>query len=150
MKKNSIIICKPFLIVLLLVMALQYAVPIRAASGEVVIVANKNVPVDTLSKKDLKNIYLGTKTKWEDKRRIGFVLLESGPIHKNFIETYIKRSPIQFSRYWKNMVFTGKGDYPKIFNTDQQVIKYLESSDGTIGYISAETLSDKVKIINIE
>ncbi len=150
MKKNSLIVCKPFLIAFFLFMVLQYEVLIGAALGEVVIIANKNVPVDTLSKKDVKKIYLGTKTKWKDSSRIGFVILKSGPVHEEFIQTYFKRSSRQFSCYWKQMVFTGKGDFPKYFDTDEEVIKFLESSDGAIGYVSADKVSDKVKQIKVE
>ena len=116
--------------------------------ADVLIIANKNVSEDSISKEDVKNIFLGNTVKWKDKSSISFVILKND-VHRAFLKEYIKRSSSQYGNYWKKMVFTGKGRQPRAFETEKELIRYVAETDGAIGYINKGTEMMNVKTINV-
>lgn len=119
-----------------------YAVDVR-------IVANKNVSVSSLDEQELKQIFLGRKTQWENGRKIRFVTLDGGATHEHFLKTYVKRTPAQYSRYLKKQVFSGKARRPPSFHSEKAVIEFVAGANGAIGYVSSPFVSDRIKVISI-
>ncbi|MBN1381388.1 MAG: substrate-binding domain-containing protein [Deltaproteobacteria bacterium] len=122
-----------------------------ALAADVVVVANKSVAQSSLSKDSLNAIFLGKMTSWKNGARLEFVTLkDNSPVHEDFLSQFIGRTAMQFSNYWKQQVFTGKGRMPKQFASESELIEYVSGTDGAIGYVSAGAAKDSVKIINIE
>jgi ABC-type phosphate transport system substrate-binding protein len=47
------------------------------------------------------------------------------------------------------MVFTGKGQKPKAFKTDEELIQFVSETSGAIGYVSADVTIKNVKTITV-
>lgn len=124
--------------------------PLLAAGGEVTFIGNPSLTVSKLSKKDVRNIFLGKKTTWDDNTKIVFVIQEDTPTHEAFLEKYLRKSPSQFKRYWKDKVFTGKGSLPQAFASEQNLIKFVSETKGALGYVSAGTNLNEVKTISVK
>jgi len=122
---------------------------LKAGDTGAIIIANNSIPESSLTSTDVKNIFLGKKTTWKNGKKITFVTLKNGELHKKFIRTYTKRNPSQFKNHWKKMLFTGKGVLPRSFSTDEDVVKYVSENDGVVGYISKEIKNDNIKIISV-
>lgn len=120
-----------------------------AGADGVKIIGNKSVPFSELSREDVTKIFLYKQVEWPDKSKISFVILKDGAVHDSFVRLYLRRSPQQYSRYWKMMLFTGKGIMPKIFESDNEIVRFVASTDGAIGYVSMETPVENVKIISV-
>lgn len=127
-----------------------------AAQDTIVIIANKNLPLNELTHTDLQNIFLGKQVHWNNGERIEFVVLDksgqTGNIHESFTRNYLRKSASQYLNYWKKMVFTGKGNPPKSFNNENGLVDYVGSTKGSIGYISSQTAqgdAENVKIIRV-
>ncbi len=120
-----------------LVCLLLCCLPTLAAEDEIVIVVHPDV-ADTLDKDDIKQIFLGKKTQWNDTSGIAFVLLDDGDTLNAFLKTYIGKSPDQFKNYWKKQVFTGKGKMPKAFRTSAELMQFLSDNRGSIGFMRSE------------
>ncbi|MCD4820192.1 MAG: hypothetical protein K8S23_16035 [Candidatus Cloacimonetes bacterium] len=118
------------------------------AEPSVTIIANISVQENSISAKNLKKIYLGKKTTWEDKSKIFFVICEDTELHKSFLKI-IKKTPSQFSNHWKKQIFTGKGKAPLKFETKEALIEYIATTDGAIGYILGSCEADNVKTLLI-
>lgn len=116
--------------------------------AKVVIIANNSVAQDSLNKQDLQNIFLGKMAKWSDNSSIYFVTSEND-IHEDFLKMYINRSSSQFRNYWRKMVFTGKGQKPKAFKTDEELIQFVSETSGAIGYVSSDAALKNVKTITV-
>jgi len=123
--------------------------PRMGDADEVIIITNKSVPVDKLNKEDIKNIFIGKMTRWDDNQRINFVTLPKSKVHEGFLREFVKRTPEQYSRHWKKQIFTGKGNTPKSFKTQESLINYVANTKGAIGYISPDAISDRIKVITV-
>ena len=102
------------------------------------IIINKNIAGETLDPATLKNIYLGKKTQWKDGSKIVPVTLKDGDIHQQFMSEVVKKSVTAFNNYWRKMIFTGKGVPPISFQAEQEVVEYINNTEGAVGYISKE------------
>lgn len=131
---------------LLALVALLVA-PLHAA--DVQVIANPEVGVAALSANELRDIFLGSKT------AIGGgpvepVLRTGGPTHEAFLQTYIGKSDAALRNHFKTLVFTGKGTQPKAFASDAEVLKYVMSTKGAIGYVSASADTGSAKKIQVK
>jgi ABC-type phosphate transport system substrate-binding protein len=115
-----------------------------------VFVVHPSVAASDLSADDAKNILLGNKTKWDGSGNIKLVVLTEGAVHDKVIREHTQRSADQFDKYWKKLVFTGKGMAPATAKTDADVLDYVSKNPGSFGYVAKESATDKVKVLSIK
>lgn len=121
-----------------------------SAQGDIMIIANKDVPVSTLSKNEIRSIFLGEKVKWSNNQKIIFVILKSD-VHNAFLKEYVGNTASQYRNYWRKMVFTGKSKSPKSFNNMDKLIRYIANTSGAIGYIPSQAYQEeRVKTISVK
>ncbi len=131
------------------VVGAAFSSPGAVYAGDIVIIANKNVAESSLSGEDVKNIFLAKKKKWGSGQAIDFVVLKGGAVQEGFLKQYAKKTPSQFKRYFKTLVFTGKGKPPKSFATEKELAGYVSATEGAIGYVSSGAASGSVKTIQV-
>lgn len=119
------------------------------AEENILIIAHSKVPEESLSRATISDIYLGKKTKWENEHTIHVVMLKEGALHEAFVKNIVGTTPAKLKNYWKKVVFTGTGTPPKIFKTEKELIEFITENEDTIGYISASTPHEHVKVIEM-
>jgi ABC-type phosphate transport system substrate-binding protein len=119
-------------------------------AGDAVFIAHPDVSTSSFSKEEVKNILLGNKTKWDGGGIIKLAVLSEGPTCDSVILTYTSRSADQFDKYWKKMLFTGKGMAPDAFKTDAEMIAFVAKTPGAFGYIAEGASPTGVKTINVQ
>jgi ABC-type phosphate transport system substrate-binding protein len=119
------------------------------AADYVLITGNEN-PVSELSAKDVKNIYLGKKTVWDDGSHITVFTNTVSNVNAIFMKEIVRKTPQQYSTYWKKSLFTGTGLPPRDFSSDAEVKSAVAAKPGSIGYISPSALDEKVQQIQID
>ena len=131
---------------LLALVALLVA-PLNAA--DVQVIGNPGLTVAELTANDVRDIFLGSKTA-VDGAAVEPVLRLSGATHEAFLQAYIGKSDSALRNHFKTLVFTGKGAQPKAFATDADVLKYVMSTKGAIGYVSASADTGSAKKIQVK
>lgn len=119
-------------------------------SAEIFVFANKDVPDKELQRESVERIYLGKKSQWSDGTRVVPVVLKSGATHTAFVKKFLDRDASQFSTYWKQAVFTGRGMPPKSFESEAELIEFVSNTPGAIGYASFVPTSKPVSRINVK
>ena len=119
-----------------------------AATGDVQVVANSALTVSELRADELKDIFLGGRTSVGGVG-VEAVFAESGAAHETFLRTYLGKSDTTLRNYFKTLVFTGRGTQPKAFGSDAEVLKYVASTKGAIGYVSASADTAGVKRVQV-
>jgi ABC-type phosphate transport system substrate-binding protein len=113
-------------------------------------VVNKDTKVASVSAEDIKNILLGNKLKFEDGTVIKLAILTDGPIHEKVVRDYTQRSTDQFDKYWKRLVFTGKGIMAAQFKSDADLIDYVTKTPGGFGYVAMASVTGAVTAVEIK
>jgi hypothetical protein len=121
-----------------------------AYSAGYVLIVNKDVPENSLTRYEARSIFLGEKSRWDNGKTVKFAVLEAGAVHRAFLQDVVGKTSHQFLNYWRKKVFNGESLAPKTFLNAQDVVRFVTANSGAVGYVSADYVSDSVKIITIE
>lgn len=124
--------------------------PVFSLASDIVIIANENVPASSLAGDDIKQIFLGRKTTWDNGAKIVFVVQDGTDASNSFLKTYIMKNAYQYDIYWRKQVFTGRGKPPRSFSSDQDLVQFVSQTPNSIGYVSTGTDIDRAKTITVQ
>jgi len=96
----------------------------------------------------IKKIFLGKQTKFTNGQiAIPMNAAESLPTYDAFNDKMVGKSRTQINAYWARLVFTGKGDLPKVLTSDSDIVSTVSVNQGAISYVDSSSVTDKVKVI---
>ena len=131
----------------LLIVILFLCTAVRAQ--DVTIVVNNNLPISVITETQLRDIFIGARSRFDNGTRAVPVLLKGGPVHEVFLHRHVGDTPDEFRTRWRRAVFTGQGSMPKEFSTEAALIQFIEVTPGAIGYVSRPPLNPSVKSLTI-
>ncbi len=118
------------------------------ANADIVVVASKKSPVDSLDKKTIKKLWLGKARKAPG---VGKVTIldqpEGSAIRRKFYRHVTNKNSSQVKAYWAKIIFTGKAFPPKAVSSDSEALELVRASDNTIAYIDSSAVDNTVKIL---
>jgi len=114
------------------------------------VIAHASVTVSQITPDEIKGVFLGTRTSLADGSHVEPVLLKSGDVHDRFVKLYTGKTVVGLESYYRSLVFTGKGSMPKVLTSDAEMVAYVKNTRGAIGYVSAATKTDGVKILDVK
>lgn len=127
--------------------ALLVALP-QIAFAELVVIANKDLPITSLNRDEIYRIYMG-KTKFlSNGVKVVAVDQRSGTASREkFYEDVIQKSESEVKAYWSRIIFTGQG-YPPIQESgDKAVLDVVANNPNCMGYIDSASLNNSVKVL---
>ncbi len=115
--------------------------------AEVAVIVHPSVKA-TASEKEISRIFLGKSKSLPGGHKVVPVSLSEGNATRDeFNEKIIGKSDSQLKSYWSKLIFTGKGQPPKEFDSDADVISQVSSDPESIGYIDSASVTDGVSVI---
>ncbi|MCB9481523.1 MAG: phosphate ABC transporter substrate-binding protein [Desulfobacteraceae bacterium] len=118
-------------------------------AADILVIANKGVSASSLSKDELKRIYLGKLSRWENGDKVNFCLVKTDLL-ETFCQEYVGQSSMNYLKHWKKLVFTGKGSMPPFYDKDEDVIQFVAETKGAVGFVSSGANTDSVKVMSID
>jgi ABC-type phosphate transport system substrate-binding protein len=116
-------------------------------SAQVVIIANANMKVESISKDDVRDVFTGASTNLRFGPHARPVLMGKGKLNDEFMSTYLGMKEMEFRAGWVTLVFAGKMVMPPSFDSEGGVVEYVAHHPFTLGYIHAGTPHDGVKVL---
>lgn len=117
--------------------------------AEVYIIVHPDLAIGSLSHEDIRRIYLGKKSTWFKGRLIVLASLKKGAVHNEFLKSLIHKTPRRFSRFWKKIVFTGKGLPLNRFSEQQKLLNFVANTPNAIGYVKNLPETQTVRVVPI-
>ena len=133
----------------LIAMSILLAAAQSVPEKEYIVIVNEHVAVTQLNTKTVRAIFLGDKARWANDDKIIPVILESGTVHEAFMKEVLRKTPMQFTNYWNQQLFTGKGIPPYSFETIEEMIDFVSKTRGAIGYVPSSANIRRVKVLEI-
>jgi len=123
---------------------------VQAAGGYKVIV-NRSVSFSELSKDDVQKIMMKKTSKFEDGTRADPVDLHAdSPVREAFSQDVLGRSTSGIKNFWQRQIFSGKNVPPPELSSDADVIAFVASNSGGLGYVSeGAQVSGAVKVVTL-
>jgi ABC-type phosphate transport system substrate-binding protein len=122
----------------------------KAGAQQFVVVVNPACNVDQISAADLSKIFEKKMAKLPDGEAAKPVdQAKNANVREAFSQAVHGRSAAQIESYWQQQIFSGKDVPPEEKKSDADVIAYVKSTPGAIGYVSAGTAVSGVKVVKI-
>ncbi len=106
-----------------------------------VVIANKNFPLDTLSNEQVKQIYLRKIRFIDTVLMIPLNYAPTDPLRQEFERSVMKMSPQKLKRYWMKKHYQGVRP-PLTQNSSTSALLFVKKVDGAIAYIPQKVLGD--------
>jgi len=115
------------------------------SNGQVVVIAHKSVPLDTIKKSVLLDIC--DIKKWSDGQPAIVFDLKSPSEVKTAFYNYLGKSSSRMKSVWLKKVLSGEGEPPEAMNSEEELSRKVAATAGAIGFVSKTNVRKDVKII---
>ena len=133
---------------LLLLIAIATA-PLAAQQGYVVIVNDAN-SVSSVNATDLSRMFMKKVNRWESGLDVVPVdQPESAAAREAFSAQVHGKSVSAVHAFWQQQIFSGRAVPPAEKASDEQVIAFVRSTPGAVGYVSAGASLSGVKRVQV-
>lgn len=114
------------------------------------VVVNSSNPASSLTKEQLSRFFLKMTKTWETGVAVSPVDLdERSHVRETFSKDILTRPATAVVLYWQQVTFSGRGEAPPSFENERDVLAYVRLKPGAIGYISAATEPQGVKVVSV-
>lgn len=115
------------------------------------VIVNTAHPATTIRRAQLVDVFLKKVNRWGDGSVIQPVDLSTkSPVRVAFSKDGLGQSVDAVVNYWQRQILSGRERPPIVKSSDDEVVAYVGSTPGGIGYVSSgATLTDKVKAIKV-
>jgi ABC-type phosphate transport system substrate-binding protein len=124
-------------------------VPAYAQNAEsLVVVVNSNSSTDSLSKKQLIDIYMGRFNKFPNGDSVMPVDFDSPSENREkFYEMLVGLSERKVNAYWSRLLFSGRATPPKKAESVAEVISIIQNDTSALAYVTANDVQKGMKIV---
>ena len=121
------------------------------AADPFVVIVNASNPVASISVEDLSKAFMKKATRWPDGVEILPVdLKEQSAVREDFSRLIHDKSTSAVRAYWQKMIFSGREVPPPEKASSAEVLAFVRSKRGAIGYLAAETaVGEGIKVLKV-
>lgn len=129
----------------ILLVALACAAGELNAAGGVVVIGNANLT--RLDAATLEKIYTGKVIEVEGKPVTAVNANSGSPVRNRFLQAFLNQDEDKYTAYWTVRRYIGKGASPREMSSSADVIKFVQSTPGAIGYIDEADVPPGVNVL---
>jgi len=115
------------------------------AAGGVVVIGNANLI--RLDATTLEKIYTGKVIEVEGKPVTAVNANSGSTIRNRFLQVYLNQDEDKYTAYWTVRRYIGKGASPREMSSSADVINFVTSTPGAIGYIDEADVPPGVNVL---
>jgi ABC-type phosphate transport system substrate-binding protein len=115
------------------------------------IVVHASNPTASLSAAQLARLFLKKDTRWEGGEAVDPVDQSAkSPVRAAFSTEVHRKDVGAVKSYWQQQVFSGRGTPPPEMSSDAEVLAFVRSHAGAIGYVSsAAGVGEGLKVVRL-
>jgi len=111
------------------------------------IIANKNFPANSLTQKEIKQIYLDKKRYIKGAKLLPLNYTHNSKLRELFEKTILQKSRKNLEGYWLKAHYKGHRP-PKVLKSQDSVISYIKEIDTALGYVDTNiSKSKEIKLL---
>jgi hypothetical protein len=125
---------------------LQPAAEVRA---ELVVVVNARCGVAAMTRNEVVNIFFGRSRQFFNGVEAQPVdMLDTHPDRARFYNALLGKDLSEVNAYWSRQVFSGRAQPPAKLGTPEEVLKWVVSHPGGIGFIELSKADARVRVVH--
>jgi hypothetical protein len=119
-----------------------------AAAGEPVVIANLQSGVETLSREDVINLFMGRQKRLPS----GIVALpveqaQPAATRARFYQLLVKKDIADINAYWARLFFSGQAQPPRQAHSAEEVLQQVAANKGAIGVVDGSLIDRRVRVV---
>ncbi len=115
---------------------------LELCSIELVVIGDKNFPKNSLTKQEIRAIFLDKKRFIGEEKILVMNHRANHPLRQCFEKKILRKTKRSLERYWQKAYYLGKRP-PKIISSTNMLFLYLDSVHPAIGYSDLNSTFDK-------
>lgn len=135
---------------LALFLTLSAAVASQAAAAPIKVIVNNSVRVQSVAKKTVSDIFLKKVAAWEGGDAVVPVDNASATVRDEFCRSVHGRAAAAVKSYWNQQIFSGRGQPPLEKISDAEVLAFVKSTPGAVGYVSGDFAAEGVRVVAVQ
>lgn len=127
---------------------LSFALCLSYSAHALVVVVGKNNPVESLSKTQVIDIYMGRYNTFPSGVVAKPLDRIAGSTEKQqFYRLLVNKSEEKINAYWARLLFSGRASPPSSYATNDEMLRELRDSNQAIGYVLESEVDDSLKVV---
>jgi len=122
----------------------------NAGDADFKIIVNSAISASNISTGDLKKIFLQKMKKFSGQTAVIVNLKKGNSTREAFSKKILGKSAKKIDRLYLKNTLSGKGAEPDSVKSDQDVVAFVKSTKGALGYVSSSAKADGVKEISMK
>ena len=107
-----------------------------AQENKLAVVANEKGAPETMTETEIIKIFKGEKQWWKDGTKIVIAFMKtSTPTGSEASKKVLGMNGDQLNKHWLSLVFQGKAKAPVFFNTEKELVDFVNQNKGAIGIV---------------
>jgi ABC-type phosphate transport system substrate-binding protein len=106
------------------------------APAQVLVIANRSVPVRSLDSATLFDLYSGDIKVWANGQPVVLVDLSQNGETRDLFYKFLGKSPSRMKSIWMKNLLSGEGKPPESIETEDELVRTIAQTPGAIGYVS--------------
>lgn len=132
----------------LLVVACLLILPVGSALAELVVVVNARNGVAVMTRNEVINIFFGRYRQFFNGVEAQPVdLVDSHPDRARFYSSLVGKDISEVNAYWSRLIFSGRTQAPPRLNNPEEVLKWVSSHPGGIGFVELSKADARVRVV---
>lgn len=122
---------------------------VSAQAADVAVIAHPTVPVETVSRAELLDMYTGDIREWDNGEPIAlFDLKLKNEVRASFY-LFLGKSSSRMKSIWMKNMLSGEGRPPETAETEEELLNRVASTPGSIGYVRAALPNESVRTLAV-
>jgi ABC-type phosphate transport system substrate-binding protein len=110
------------------------------------VIVHPDNPAAGVERRFLADAFLKKTTRWGNDEPIRPVDLDpASQVRQRFSDEVLHRSVAAVKSYWTQLVFSGRGVPPPELSSDDQIVSYVLTHPGSVGYVSSRATLNGAK-----
>ncbi len=131
-----------------ILLCVLFTVMEAVAGAEIAVIVNKENPVQSLTSREISDIYLGRRRTFPSG---GLVLVleqkRNSSLRKDFFRLLNGMTLRRLNAYWARLQFSGEVQPPPVMRNSMVMLRVVQNNIAAIGYLDAALVDDSVRVI---
>lgn len=115
------------------------------------VITHQDNPVASVSRSFLSDAFLKKASRWQSGAAISVVDQRlDAPVRQRFSEDVLHRPVAAIRSYWQQLIFSGQGLPPPELESDEAVLRFVQTHRGGVGYVSEHAATNGVRVLGID
>ena len=131
--------------------ALIVLAPLYASAASFKVIVNGAVHLDSLSKKEISDLFMKRTPKWSNGTPVVPVdQSDRAAVRDEFSRSIHGKPTAAVKSYWQQQIFSGRDVPPVEKASDSEVIALVRSNPGAVGYVDAAADTSGLKVLAVQ